>query len=865
MVDSERFYDGSSLAALRVDADDPEVARARAAVQERLLGVPAAPVRIGRFVVLERIGAGGMGIVYSAYDPQLDRKVAIKLLFERGASARQRARVVREAKAMAKLAHPNVVHVYEVGEHGGRLFLAMEYVRGQTLRAWWNARERTIRERLAMCLQAGRGLAAAHAAGIVHGDFKPDNVLIGEDDRARVLDFGLARIVEAPSTGDDAASDDTLPLPPRRMLTEGQMGTPAYAAPEQLRGLAPDPRSDQFSFCVTVWEAFSGVLPFAADPERLRSATDPLPIRAVARAKMPAWIEVALRRGLAVDRRWSSMDELLHELARDPSIVRNRRVGAVAVVAAIGMAFAIGATTQGAAVHDPCGGGQLAIEAAWPAEARATTIRRIAAADEYGEALAPELSSRLDDYASRWTAAHREACEAHRRGEQSSELLDRRVTCLDRGRVSLETLGRIARDREPGQLSSLANAIASLPSPDTCGDLDHLGSIREPLPAELRPLADRVQTEWVRFAAGEYDQVRANMPELIADVRAAENRPLLAEALHVYGVTMLEDTDRSKIAAVFREASELALASGNDEIAIHAWSQRVWASGTGRTEDPDALHAFELMEAFAEGRGRPTTVAAFHANVGGAKMGLGRREEARRHFERSLELARQLGPEGAARLGASAGNLAVVADDPEVRDELLAESIDAYTRAYGAEHPRTLMARASRAALTAGDPLPALVAACDDFWRLHPQLRDDVRQCEGELAVVADRAGDVERAKLAVERMLVLAPADELPNVWPWVRWWRGDADGAAALAAPIVEAFPVPGEGGLRWFEEVDHGELELVLGRAWRAIGDPRADRMLGRALARFEIAAEVQPTPPMVRRRDFAQQLLDDPTAH
>jgi eukaryotic-like serine/threonine-protein kinase len=452
MVDSERVYAGPLLAPLRVEADDPEVARARAAVQERLLGVPAAPVRIGRFVVLERIGAGGMGIVYAAYDPQLDRKVAIKLLFDRGASARQRARVVREAKAMAKLAHPSVVHVYEVGEHGGRLFLAMEYVRGQTLRQWWNAGERTIRDRLAMCLQAGRGLAAAHAAGIVHGDFKPDNVLIGEDGRARVLDFGLARIVEAPITGEEDAEDETLPLPPRRALTDGEMGTPGYVAPEQLRGHAPDPCSDQFSFCVTVWEAFSGSLPFA-------DAVDPLPIRSVPRAKLPAWIEVALRRGLAVDRRWSSMDELLHELARDPSIVRNRRIGVVAVVAAIGTAFAIGATTQsGTAMHDPCGGGRLALEGAWPAEARAATLQRIAAADEYGESLAPELGARLDDYTSRWTAAHREACEAHRRGEQSSELLDRRVTCLDRGRVSLETIGRIARDRVFARTSSYSPA-----------------------------------------------------------------------------------------------------------------------------------------------------------------------------------------------------------------------------------------------------------------------------------------------------------------------------------------------------------------------------------------------------------------------
>jgi serine/threonine protein kinase len=160
------------------------------------------PRRIHRFAVLRQLGAGGMGVVYAAYDEELDRRVAIKVVREDMVASQGRSRMLREAQAMAKVSHPNVVQVYEVGEFAGQVFVAMEFVKGITLADWLTAEERAWEEILEMYLQAGRGLAAAHHQGLVHRDFKPDNVLVGADGRARVLDFG-PRARRGPSRAGD--------------------------------------------------------------------------------------------------------------------------------------------------------------------------------------------------------------------------------------------------------------------------------------------------------------------------------------------------------------------------------------------------------------------------------------------------------------------------------------------------------------------------------------------------------------------------------------------------------------------------------------------------------------------------------------
>jgi formylglycine-generating enzyme required for sulfatase activity len=332
--------------------------------------------RIGRYVILERVGNGAMGVVYGAYDPELDRKIALKLLRGVGAGAAPlaRARMMREAKAMARLSHPNVAAVHDVGEFEERIFLATEFLSGGTVRSWLEGQARPWREIVSVFIAAGRGLAAAHAAGLVHRDFKPDNVLLDKEGRARVVDFGLARNAEAaeeesqsPGSVIDLAtaaggseSSDAFPPPkydpnlptgvdlnPSDKLdkltrTGALMGTPAYMAPEQFLGESTDERSDQFSFCVALYEALYGQRPFEGDTLLALSTSvtggilRPLPKE----RDVPAWIRRAVMRGLRIkrDERYPSMTALIAALEDDPALKGRRRLvyagGVLALVAA---------------------------------------------------------------------------------------------------------------------------------------------------------------------------------------------------------------------------------------------------------------------------------------------------------------------------------------------------------------------------------------------------------------------------------------------------------------------------------------------------------------------------------------------------
>jgi tetratricopeptide (TPR) repeat protein len=291
---------------------------------------PTRGASIGRYLVLEQVGEGGMATVHVAYDPELDRRVALKLLRDDGSDPEAGAqRIVREARALAKLSHPHVVPVYDVGEHEDGVYMAMELVDGQTLRTWMG-QPRGWREVLRVLLPAGRGLEAAHAAGVVHRDFKPGNVMLGADGRVRVVDFGLARAGEGMGAR-------TAPTSLSMVVTHGEiLGTPAYMAPEQHDGRALDARADQFAFCVTLHEAIYGVRPFAGDtPELLRGAIARGEIRRPA-VRVPGRLARVIDRGLAEDpqARHLSMTVLREQLER---VLRRR--GRVVRLGVLGVAL----------------------------------------------------------------------------------------------------------------------------------------------------------------------------------------------------------------------------------------------------------------------------------------------------------------------------------------------------------------------------------------------------------------------------------------------------------------------------------------------------------------------------------------------
>ncbi len=310
------------------------------------------PVRIGRFQVKRRVGAGGIGVVYEARDPELDRSVAIKVL--RGSPdelGHRDERLRREAQAMARLSHVNVVPVFEVGRYGGQTYLAMELVDGQTLRKWKNASARSWRQIIKVYLQAGRGLAAAHRAGMIHRDFKPDNALVGVDGVVRVLDFGLVGTIDpgssiqgikpSPSTSIDTSNSLT--------LAGVVIGTPPYMSPEQLAGEPIDARTDQFSFCVALWEALAGHRPFSGSrieqlEDAMRAGPPPRPL-----GLGPWRLETLLRKGLAfrAEDRHPDMDLLLAELERCTRSSTPRAVVAGLAIAAAGLGGAWAWTWEG--------------------------------------------------------------------------------------------------------------------------------------------------------------------------------------------------------------------------------------------------------------------------------------------------------------------------------------------------------------------------------------------------------------------------------------------------------------------------------------------------------------------------------------
>ncbi|HEY8378381.1 MAG TPA: serine/threonine-protein kinase [Nannocystis sp.] len=307
------------------------------------------PDSLGRYSLLDKLGNGSMGVVYRAFDTRLQRPVAVKVLFPSGKKTAELVsqgdtRLLHEAQAIAQLSHPNIVAVHDVGVVGDRVFLTMEFVEGPTLKQFCEAAPRTWREILPLLIQAGRGIAAAHAGGVIHRDIKPDNILVGHDGRVRVVDFSVARPRER--------SGETLIGKTRITDTETNMlvGTPAYMAPEQLRAGRADARSDQFAFCVTAYECLLGERPFAGptlkrliDNVLAGPPAQPPPFS----PQIPRVLYQCIARGLALDPedRWPDMDTLLAELEK--ILHRSHRRSVFALAASLGAAAAL---TLGAAL-----------------------------------------------------------------------------------------------------------------------------------------------------------------------------------------------------------------------------------------------------------------------------------------------------------------------------------------------------------------------------------------------------------------------------------------------------------------------------------------------------------------------------------
>lgn len=493
---------------------------------------------VGRYIVIDEAGRGGMGRVLRAYDPKLQREVALKEMRAGALDKEAQQRLVVEARAMAKLSHPNVVSVYDVDAlTDGRLVLVMEYVDGPTLRAWLRKTKRPWREIVERFCGAARGLAAAHRAGLLHRDFKPANVLLAGT-AVKVTDFGLAKVdraaeVRAPSKRARDRNDDT--------MTEAGivLGTPRYMAPEQHRGEELTAAADQYALCVALWEALAGTPPFKGD-DLLAAKVEGPP--ALARGEVPGSISDAILRGLAVvpAERFGSLDSLIEALELDPA--RRRRQWLVAGgLIGLGGALVASVAMRDTSESQACTGAQDEIAGVWN-DARRADVRKaiLAVQTPYADDAWSTAESQLTHYAEGWVEAHDDACEATSvRGEQSSEVMDLRMACLQRAKLELAAVTNVLSVADIETVRNVATVIGGLPPVAACADVAALQQeVAPPRPEEApavdeaRELLAEVRAE---LRAGQFASAEAKMPAVETLVEDLRYGPIHAEILREKG------------------------------------------------------------------------------------------------------------------------------------------------------------------------------------------------------------------------------------------------------------------------------------------------------------------------------------------
>ena len=703
---------------------------------------------IDRYVVIDKIGQGGMGVVYSAYDHVLDRSIALKLVTSHVADGS--AVLLAEARAMAQLSHPAIVPVHDVGEFRGQMFLAMPFVSGTTLRKWQTASGRSWQEIVAMYREIGEGLAFAHDAAIIHRDFKPDNVVVDDEGRPHITDFGLAKIVLAAEPG---ASPSTSPT----TITGKIAGTPGYMSPQQARGESTDARTDQYAFCASLFEALHGALPGADAP---------------ARTDLPKRVVAAIARGLEDDaaKRWPSMHELLAELAPP----RARRVGVIAAVtglvgAALVFTIATGARTRGASCDLA-----RASDAWQPKRAQLQS-----ALGAHGD----ELIAALDTWSAKWDEMAQASCRATAHGSQSAQLLDLRARCLDHALEITSSLVELAT-RGDSELVQHAHAIAGqLPSLDPCADTAGLLG-EQPLPASPvgRAAIDVLEHGLAKAQAlktGEAYRAASELLDSLAPAVAASQYPPLRFELSSTraDVEIAMQTDPAAAAAAAWAA--IAADPGRTDLeAAWVWLDLTWIVGIMQHAPAQAIPIGSVAEQLVQRAQKPHQLAVFDQRFATVLGAAGKLDEAIVRFDRAsaafaaegdrydqagclgneaTALAQRGGPDDVAKQIATQQRAIAIAETLPHAQLLLANQLDeigiSYTQAGRLAEARSALDRAL-AVIGDGAQDPALLAAIRGNRGLLAEAEHDLAAAEREyqagLDIVLQRVGpEVSDAQLA--------------------------------------------------------------------------------------------------------------------
>jgi tetratricopeptide (TPR) repeat protein len=655
---------------------------------------------VGRYQILSRIGAGAMGVVFAAYDPQLDRKIALKVLHGTGDPS-ARKRLILEAKAIAKVEHPNVVAIHDAGSEGERVFIAMAFVDGLTLRQWLSSEQRSWQKIRDVFCQAALGLHAAHRADLVHRDVKPDNLLVDQEGRVHVVDFGLARSHGVLGSEPPAAAGQKMGVTQTGLVA----GTPAYMAPEVLSGSPASVASDQFSLCVSLYEALHGQRPFLGNsPVELLGAMTSPPRAGELRG--PSWLRDPLLRGLRPEpgERHPSLLDLANALQRDRR--RGRRNFAVGLAAAL---LALAALTYYFAAHREetsgrpliCSTGEAGLRRHWDAEAQEEL--RAALEPLAGQKGAERAVERINHYASAWLHEYRDSCTlTYGLGIQSEHLFDLRGACLSERLSSLEQLLSVLRDK-PAAEQQILDAIRTLPDIRECGDvqaLESAGALPGPSDESAHRRLDGVwRRATVLRGLGRNAEAIALLEAETTAISELDYPPLSAEAYRIHSQLYSDDDKLDRAEDLLWKALEFAYRSRDDaRIAAHWSTLASIAAEAGRghdeVEERQRIAEFSLKRA-----GDPPAERAIY--LFNKRHYLVRRGKAKE----ALAVARQAkvaaeagyGPESPVTHSSRvylASSLASNGKHQEA-EEILAPTVDEVEQSLGRLHPRTLNAQAT--------------------------------------------------------------------------------------------------------------------------------------------------------------------------
>ncbi|MEM6991372.1 MAG: tetratricopeptide repeat protein [Myxococcota bacterium] len=741
------------------------------------------PPNIGRFTVRSLLGRGAHGSVYLAEDAELDRLVAVKLIAGKGVGATARERLVREAQALAKLKHPNVLTIYEVGLADDRVFIAMEYAEAGTFGEWCRSHPPGspghFDALVDLAVAVGHGLAAAHAAGLVHRDIKPANILLGDDGRPRLADFGLATAVHGDAgtsltAGEFAESEDT-----RDELTRTGdiVGTPAYMAPEQFAGRGTA-ASDQWSLCATLWEAAYGERPFAGQTvQALAKAVTQPPQGPRDRGSVPAWWRSTLARGLdpEPDARWPAVEDLVGELERRRDAARRktaRRLGIVGLVAlvAVGTGWQVREVWRNAA-KERCDAQGREIEALWPGRADSVRAGAVATGAGFAGPLIDRASPWLDAWATGWHEATRDLCvrvALSRDIEPDHEL--HAGMCLTLQRERVEGLFEALEQSDRSATEELVHRASSLPAAKDCLDPEWLARMAWPeadqveAVMEIRARGARVAHRLRRADVSAIETAR----ELVTRAEATGFAPLVAETELILGATLAAEEPveaESRLRSAYFAAVRLDLPVLAAEAATQL--EGVVVGGAGRLED--ALEWGEHAEVWIERLGkRDHRLGASLADyVAAAHRALGNVQETIDAHERALKIRMDaLGP-AHPDVGRSLHNLGIahaIAGDIDAAAAEFARSRELLTAALGPEHPEidtTIVSLANVHGLR-GEHDEAIALQRDLLRRAEAAYGPDSRNVGDALSNLGNslsRRGSHDEAQAAHRRSLAIIEA----------------------------------------------------------------------------------------------------------